>query len=132
MAMRDYEGLVKNLRKMQSVNYCAIASAEGFPAIRIVQDAADAIEELTTECRQLRDATKLMPKWISVEDALPSEWEPVYAAVRSEGREEWVIEVEAYDQDLKKAKWYLDRLIERKEQEGNAEKRLSSPTAGSV
>lgn len=38
----------------------------------------------------------------------------------------------AYEQDLKKAKWYLDRLIERKEQEGNAEKRLSSPTAGSV
>ena len=78
MAMRDYEGLVKNLRKMQSVNYCAIASAEGFPAIRIVQDAANAIEEL---CKQLASCSKSVAscsksvascsKWISVEERPP-------------------------------------------------------------
>lgn len=44
--MRDYDELVSDLRKMRSTEYCAIASATDFPAIRIVQDAADAIEEL--------------------------------------------------------------------------------------
>lgn len=42
-----YEELVKNLRKMQSVDYCAIASAEDFPAMQIIQEAADAIEKLS-------------------------------------------------------------------------------------
>ena len=44
--MRDYAELVNNLRKMQSTEYCAIASATDFPAIQIALDAADAIEEL--------------------------------------------------------------------------------------
>lgn len=44
--MRDYAEVVDNLRKMQSTEYCAIASGTDFPAIRIVLDAADAIEEL--------------------------------------------------------------------------------------
>lgn len=43
----NYEELVAELRKMQSVEYCVIASsAEDFPAIKIVDEAADAIEEL--------------------------------------------------------------------------------------
>ncbi len=51
--MRDYEKTISDLRKMQSTEYCAIASATDFPAIRIVQDAADAIEELLAKVRSV-------------------------------------------------------------------------------
>ena len=68
--MRDYDELVSDLRKMLSTDYCAIASATDFPAIRIVQDAADAIEELVA----------VVPKWISVEERLPFPREKVLVA----------------------------------------------------
>lgn len=41
-----YDELIKNLRKMQSHEYCVIVSIDGFPAMQIVKQAADAIEEL--------------------------------------------------------------------------------------
>ena len=69
--MRDYELLVNDLRKMQSTEYCAIASATDFPAIRIVQDAADAIEELLAA----------VPEWVSVEERLPECGVPVLVCV---------------------------------------------------
>lgn len=44
-----YEELVKNLREMEDCNNCVIASTEGFNAMQIVRQAADAIEELSKE-----------------------------------------------------------------------------------
>jgi hypothetical protein len=71
--MRDYDELVSDLRKMQYTEYCAIASATDFLAIRIVQDAADAIEELLAA----------VPHWISVEERLPDRYETVLLNIQT-------------------------------------------------
>lgn len=41
-----YDDLIMNLRKVESGEYCAIASTEDFPVMQFVKDAADAIEKL--------------------------------------------------------------------------------------
>jgi len=76
--MRDYAELVNNLRKMQSTEYCAIASATDFPAIQIALDAADAIEELLAAA----------PRWISVEERLPEKHVEVLICTEDYGKNE--------------------------------------------
>jgi hypothetical protein len=106
--MRDYAELVNDLRKMQSTEYCAIASATDFPAIWIVRDAADAIEELLARdvvptdfherCLQLEirkriELEKRMPKWISVEERLPEVAEKVLTYNGNFVSENWLCTV---------------------------------------
>lgn len=72
-----YEELVKNLRKMQSHEYCVLVSIDGFPAMQIVKQAADAIEDLSkTLDEEVEINTALgcnMPVWIPVTERLPEE-----------------------------------------------------------
>ena len=93
--MRDYYAeLVNDLRNMQSTEYCAIASATDFPAIRIVQDAADAIEELQAGREHYKAAYIAehdarieeikRHKWISVKERLPETDDFVIVAVLDE------------------------------------------------
>ena len=53
-----YDELIKNLRKMQSHEYCVLVSIDGFPALQIVKQAADAIEELFASCKNFEAALK--------------------------------------------------------------------------
>ena len=87
----NYEELVAELRKMQSVEYCVITSVENLPAIRIVQEAADAIEQLQKDLerskeyeafwekeanealRKFQVAIASKPRWIPVTERLPEE-----------------------------------------------------------
>lgn len=58
--------LVKNLRKMKNSGNCVIASTENFHAMQIIEQAANAIEELNK------------PRWIPVRERLPSAEKEVY------------------------------------------------------
>ena len=108
-----YDELVKRLRICPDYNDgCVNCPHEHDLGCRTttMHEAADAIEVLQEDnaalngtvsnlIQQIAELSK--PKWIPVTERLPSEFEPVYAAVRSEGGEDWVIEVEAYDPYLK-------------------------------
>lgn len=50
-----YDELIKNLRKVESGEYCVIASTEDFPVMQFVKDAADAIEELQKDLERSKD-----------------------------------------------------------------------------
>ena len=84
-----YDELIKNLRKVESGEYCAIASTEDFPVMQFVKDAADAIEELQKDLERSKDfeafwqheaeealkkfqvAISNKPRWIPVTERLP-------------------------------------------------------------
>lgn len=90
-----YDELVKNLRKVESGEYCAVASTEDFPVMQFVKDAADAIEELQKDLKRLKDfvafwqheaeealkkfqvAISNKPRWIPVTERLPEYMENV-------------------------------------------------------
>ena len=72
----NYEELAKSLREMQSVEYCVITSVEDLPAIRIVQEAADAIEDLENKLNLWRQDK--ISRWIPVTERLPEEEESVF------------------------------------------------------
>ena len=84
-----YDELIKNLRKMQSHEYCVLVSIDGFPAMQTVKQAADAIEELQKDLERSKDfeafwqheaeealkkfqvAISNKPRWIPVTQRLP-------------------------------------------------------------
>ena len=67
-----YDELIKNLRKMENSECCAIASAEDFQAMQFVKQAADAIEDLITALTASNEViAKSKPKWIPVTERLP-------------------------------------------------------------
>ena len=86
-----YDELIKNLRKVESGEYCAVASTEDFPVMQFVKDAADAIEELQKDLERSKDfeafwqheaeealkkfqvAISNKPRWIPVTERLPEE-----------------------------------------------------------
>lgn len=74
MTMRDYDELVKRLK--QSDDNCNAEHNEcpaecDFPGYTIFLEAADAIEELESYCKELESQA---PRWVSVEERLPEEW----------------------------------------------------------
>ncbi len=103
--MRDYEELVTALREHASAYVQMFGVGD---SSRMMDEAADAIEELCKkreaacwgcQCKKL-DA----PKWISVEDALPSPRERVLVAYR---RGVTIAEYRGYDvtRNVKKMCW---------------------------
>ena len=68
-----YEELVKRLR-----------SHNGWALNKTLDEAADAIEELSK------------PRWIPVTERLPDKFQSIFAACKSEGRENWTIDT-VYD-----------------------------------
>lgn len=64
-----YDELVKNLRKVESGEYCAVASTEDFPVMQFVKDAADVIEDLDNRLNLHRQGK--IGHWIPVTERLP-------------------------------------------------------------
>lgn len=99
-----YEELVKRLREESEIErWLQPHSANETP--KLLDDAADAIEELNRAqeqwIEQERNAMlKSIPKWISVTERLPDKFQSIFAACKSEGRENWTIDT-VYDPFLK-------------------------------
>lgn len=74
-----YDELVKNLRKVESGEYCAVASTEDFPVMQFVKDAADVIEDLDNRLNLHRQGK--IGHWIPVTERLPEDRKMVLATV---------------------------------------------------
>lgn len=72
-----YDELVKNLRKVESGEYCAVASTEDFPVMQFVKDAADVIEDLDNRLNLHRQGK--IGHWIPVTERLPEDGAEVLA-----------------------------------------------------
>ena len=70
-----YDELIKNLRKMQSHEYCVLVSIDGFPAMQSVKQAADAIEELEKQLREEKVDNVNLTGWLAEEHAKAEDFE---------------------------------------------------------
>ena len=83
MAERGYVELVKSLRlanKRCSYKHCGVVDICTSQPPCVFKRAADAIEELLAELTTIR---KQFPRWISVEDELPSRYETVLLNIQT-------------------------------------------------
>ena len=122
-----YEELIDDLRTLARV--CELTYHEHTSTHRLAVQAADAIEKMSKladaiphvcECCIGCELEKknggcdnafvlspkramqylIKPRWISVEERLPEKFQPVWAAVKMDGREDWVFDT-VYDPYLK-------------------------------
>ena len=85
--MPEYDELVKALR----TGYCDH---------KLLNEAADAIEEMSIVLKSYRNRMKAGCDWIPVTKRLPEKFQPVWAACKMDGRDNWTFET-LYDPYLK-------------------------------